>query len=269
MHKRRVIKNGFVYCIAFMGMLQLTGCSIITAMRQSSYNPLVKSLGDSERVVVIHAYDGTTKPDKELAGLFFGRAASDSELTLFKIDEKLGRYSTQHGTFNVRMLPGRHSLEFYSANITPVKITFTAEEGKKYYAMSEKDKVYIQDDRGIRFDTAEEKLQAYTNARQSDAALIKQSGTTFDKFALTVFRIDGKYGDETIWYRFNSAFNGSISVKLAPGEHRFEYVVSKSGIYPVEMFATQNVSVEAGKRYSLKTNFNEAGKPQLVLVEME
>lgn len=212
--------------------------------------------------VPIQTYVGPEKPDSEIAHITGGAMIGDY---LFKVDEEIGpvssagmrQYNSRGGKYDVTVLPGDHVLEFVGLPVPPpYKITFRAEAGKRY-TVSEEKGVYKISDGKTEISFSKENVPAYQEPTQKNAAILVQKSTVslpfMENFGISLYRIDGKYPTlpEKNYYRFNDRWNGSLEVKLSPGEHLLEYTIHGRNAYSIGG-VRQKVTVEAGKRYTFK-----------------
>ena len=214
--------------------------------------------------VPIQLYGGPEKPDTEIAHIIGGGLIGDY---LFKVDEEIGpiskegmrQYNGKNGKYDVMVLPGEHVLEFVGLPVPPpYKIIFHAEAGKRYIVSEEKDVLHISDGK-TEITSIKENIPAYQEPTRGDVAILLHTRAIslpfVENFGISLYRIDGKYPTlpEKNYYRFNNRWDGSLEVKLSPGEHLLEYTISGNNGHSIGG-VRQKITVEAGKRYTFKIN---------------
>lgn len=229
---------------------------------------LALSLGTGCSVPLVRAYTGSARALTETAHLA-GKRPVVGYYHLNKIDGNWGyhfqtgrrnspAFNAGGGPINVEVLPGAHSLEMSGSDLPPQQIEFVAQAGKSYEVKQGKDSVTLEAD-GHPVAAEVKRLPVYIEPPASGAAVLRQTKT---KVQILLFSIDGRHSDKENfggYWGFNSSWDGTFSVRLAPGDHELEFAAFPSGQLFLGEPQKATLHAEAGKTYSIKAATEDLG----------
>ncbi len=226
--------------------------------------------GNSFTYAYYQAYEGERKDDSQVAYI----KEKSEKFRLYRIDE-VNKYNFLNGydwlneerklvmKFDVAVLPGEHEFEIMRFGAPPKwrVVRFNLEAGKTYWVDEKKDELVIyvdspKESNKIEFTSSE--IPIYEEPTGSEVAYIKHKSGLKTKFSVLYHRIDGAIHKWESLFKsnplcFNSLKNGSVDLKLTPGEHTIIYSVSSSFYMPLNS-NTITANFEAGKAYDIEVD---------------
>lgn len=248
------------------------------------------------------AYEGQARPPTQKANFFFKGTMAYGTL-LYAIDGKPRDHHMENENrllessysntlacgFNVDVLPGEHSFEFYTVDTNPLLIytlTFALEAGKTYeFVGSSKSFDIVEGGKKVAFAQADVPSLVEPAESEPHATFeIRREKGAMD-VNVYIFRIDGKvrtpmYKRHPRWVVMNysglasgivnsiggtgmliqanvEANEGALSVRLPPGRHHIEYAVEN-------IFLGQRILGEAVRSLDFDFEAGKTYKPEIL-----